>query len=124
METDDGVLVCSNAGASGIKTVPLDSSFGGDGDLAELQKGELLKPDANTNLMWQRTLIPTLRLKTKVISQDESVVFGSAVFAMSSIPDSEGLGGNGLHITELWRDLPVLVGQRSGDKDCIWIDEI
>jgi hypothetical protein len=124
LETDDGVLICSNAGASGIKAVPLDSSFGGDVDLLELQKGELLKPDANTNLMWQRTLIPTLKLKTKAILQDKSVVFGSAVFAMTSISDSEGLGGNGLHVTELWRDLPVLVGQRSGDKYFIWIDEI
>jgi hypothetical protein len=124
LENDDGVLICSDAGVSGIKAVCLDIAYGGEHGLLEMQKGELLKPDANTNLMWQRTLIPTLKLKTKIIPRGESVVFSSAVFAMSSTSNSNAFGGRGSHVAQLWRDLPIVVKQRSENRDCILIDEI
>ncbi|KAF2689907.1 hypothetical protein K458DRAFT_327906 [Lentithecium fluviatile CBS 122367] len=71
-----GALVCSSAGASGIQ------HFGGDLTFSDL-KPDILKPDANTNLMWQRTLIPALGFKTRTIAAKSGIEFTSGVFAMA-----------------------------------------
>ena len=68
-------------------------------------QSETLKPDANTNLMCQRTLIPTIKLKATPSSQ--TVTFGSAVFALSRTTDREKRYA-GLDIARLWNDVPVV----------------
>ena len=57
-----GVLVCSSAGVSGIQDLrlPGDKSQREGMLLASPPKPSILKPDANTNLMWPRPVIPTL----------------------------------------------------------------
>lgn len=65
LQIEDGALVCSNAGSSGIRAITTNGKV-----IAEMAP-EVLKPDANTNLIWQRTLIPTLKLKTIIASNTD-----------------------------------------------------
>lgn len=99
-----GVLICSNAGASGIRAIdtskPQDA---GDTVPKDRHTGEVLKPDANTNLMWQRTLIPTV---TSDLIVHESELLVSAVFALARTSDREERYSS-LNISQLWQDVPV-----------------
>jgi hypothetical protein len=90
-------LVLSTAGASGIRTLAKVSS----------SAGVVLKPDANTNLISQRTLIPMLKetLKFGGKAGKTSYVLVTGVFAVAS------KGGNAMSSTELkrrWEDIPVV----------------
>ncbi|KAH7384536.1 hypothetical protein BKA66DRAFT_80195 [Pyrenochaeta sp. MPI-SDFR-AT-0127] len=107
LHTNDGVLICSNAGASGIRSIEVNSS-----SISETQP-EALKPDANTNLIWQRTLIPTIKLETK--SSSRTATFGSAVFALARTKDREAQYVS-LDIKKLWDDIPILHTEK-GLKD-------
>ena len=66
LEGPDCALVVSSAGASGIV------------DLAGSGKGEVMKLDPNTNLITQRTLLPTVHYEFR-----GEVVLASAVFGVS-----------------------------------------
>jgi hypothetical protein len=74
-------LVCSSAGASGIRGIDVfrPQSVGAVVSDAskETQRAEILKSDANTNLMWQRALIPTI---TSSFVLQESEFLASPVF--------------------------------------------
>lgn len=112
-QTSDGALICSSAGASGIRTlpVPLDNS-----DLVlRTSQGAILKPDANTNLIWQRTLIPTIESEFETSS---SVVLVSAIFAMSRTSDRKEQY-DALDIQQRWEDAPVfsLSADETRDRD-------
>jgi hypothetical protein len=74
--TPNDVLICSDAGASGMK------HLGGDVSYDDVVS-DFLDPDANTNLMWQRTLIPTIHIASQTIAAGTSISFGSSVFAMA-----------------------------------------
>lgn len=111
LEGDEGVLICSNAGASGIVAL-LISTDSAQSDCCELQvNAEALKPDANTNLIWQRTLIPTIKLRTKVASQ--TVEFASAMFALARTSDRQDQYAY-INISQLWQDVPVVRRQQGG----------
>ncbi|KAF2036471.1 hypothetical protein EK21DRAFT_51738 [Setomelanomma holmii] len=105
LQTSTGALICSNAGASGIR--PIDV-LGPDGNASGILKGterpEVLKPDANTNLMWQRTLIPTIAAESESM---ESIHLVSAVFALARTVDREERYAS-LDIAKLWDDVPVV----------------
>ncbi|KAJ4371219.1 hypothetical protein N0V83_004436 [Neocucurbitaria cava] len=104
LQTEDGCLICSAAGASGIRSLNIGlEKCGKEHPISETQS-EVLKPDANTNLMWQRTLIPTIKL---VLSSSQNVEFGSAVFALSRTNDRREQYA-GLDIENLWNDVPVI----------------
>jgi hypothetical protein len=102
-ETSYEALICSNAGASGIRAICVAES--------EDHSGQALKPDANTNLMWQRTLIPTI--KSELIVK-ESGFLASAVFALSRTSDREERYSS-IDIGELWDDVPCLA-TKAGSK--------
>ncbi|EAT86341.1 hypothetical protein HBH56_029230 [Parastagonospora nodorum] len=105
LHTSDGALVCSSAGASGIRATDLIRPHDtGLRSLNETQRAEILKPDANTNLMWQRTLIPTI---TSSFVSQKSDFLASAVFALARTSDREQCYSS-LDIGELWEDVPVL----------------
>lgn len=113
LHTNDGVLICSNAGASGIRSIEaIPSPNTEDSSVAEIQP-EALKPDANTNLIWQRTLIPTIKLETKPSSR--TVNFGAAVFALARTKEREEQYAS-LDIKKLWDDVPVVYSGK-GAKD-------
>jgi len=117
LTTHDGVIVCSDAGASGIRFIdgPAKTS-----SVTIETRAEILKPDANTNLIWQRTLIPTLNLEATAGSSN--VVFASAVFAVSRTSDREARYAE-LDIEKLWCDVPVIAapGQGCDDDDYVVI---
>ena len=112
LETSDGALVCSDAGASGIRTIIL-ANDGAESHVSEdvTPAGHILKPDANTNLMWQRTLIPTIRSETRTIKQGDNLYFVSAVFAAARTLD-KATQYEALDLARLWDDVPIiLIGQ-------------
>ncbi|KAJ4295529.1 hypothetical protein N0V90_007542 [Kalmusia sp. IMI 367209] len=93
-----GALISSNAGASGIRHI-----FPANG--LSQYNGEVLKPDSNTNLIWQRTLIPTMNMQTQPIPASSNVIIVSAVF---SIGRRNGLEReyDGIDIGQRWEDVP------------------
>jgi hypothetical protein len=73
----DSVIVLSGAGASGVRGIARGKTE---------KKHEALKPDSNTNLMSQRTLIPAVR--HAVLDCDiQEVVLVTAVFAVATTQD-------------------------------------
>lgn len=97
-ETSAGALVCSNAGSTGIRSLI--------STLSHQSKAEVLKPDSNTNLMWQRTLIPTITGITK-IPPGSSTDLVTAVFAVARRNGFENEYSQG-HVAEKWQDIPEL----------------
>lgn len=113
LQSDDGVLICSNAGASGIRLLDTSGTKFKDGHPKVATQPEVLKPDANTNLIWQRTLIPTIKVETAASS--ETVSFGCAVFALARTKDREETYAE-LDIAKLWDDVPALsVGREQNE---------
>lgn len=98
-------LVCSNVGASGIKA--LKNRHQPEADNVDRLRAEILKPDANTNLIWQRTLIPTITLGVKPLGCESEAVFVSAVFAISRRAGVEAEYDK-LDIGALWADAPII----------------
>ncbi|KFY83817.1 hypothetical protein V500_09855 [Pseudogymnoascus sp. VKM F-4518 (FW-2643)] len=106
-EGDSACLVLSDAGASGIadlsagsrKRQPIDPIHGGH----ECQS-HLMRPDSNTNLVAQRTRIPSLHHHFHQVRGNSSEAWLiTGVFAVAS---SSGL--DRASIRELWRDKPRL----------------
>lgn len=116
-QTTGGALICSSAGASGIRAIDIVPTYGaGSGTIGERKQAEILKPDANTNLMWQRTLIPTI--KSSLTSQ-ESDMLVSAVFALARTSDRE-TSYSSLDIGKLWNDVPVFRTAAGGENHHEW----
>jgi hypothetical protein len=107
-EDDISAIVVSSAGASGIRVI---------GEPVKGAKGVILKPDSNTNLLVQRSLIPTLQTSViglyDVAGKDgRDVIVATAVFAVSS----GKLSAN--EIRKRWFDHPKLViGGIGGDSE-------
>jgi hypothetical protein len=80
----------------------------------EKQQGEILKPDANTNLMWQRTLIPTIKASFAAQKSDFLVC---AVFALARASDREE---RCIDIGKLWDDVPVISATAGGEDNPEW----
>jgi len=97
-QSSTGVLICSNAGASGIR------HLGGDAPFAD-PKPNNIKPDANTNLIWQRTLIPTIALEEQIIAAGTQTSFVSGVFAMARRAGLEDRY-DGADVGAKWHDVP------------------
>jgi hypothetical protein len=105
LQTSNGALICSYAGASGIQAIDVvRPQSEASSVLQETQRGEILKPDANTNLMWQRTLIPTIQSD---LNSQQSDFLASAVFALARTSDREEQY-SALDISTLWNDAPVI----------------
>lgn len=106
-EDDSTCLVLSDAGASGIadlsggskKRPSIDPEYGG-----HECRSHLLRPDSNTNLVAQRTRIPSLHHHFQQVRGNVSEAWLiTGVFAVAS---SSGL--DRASIRELWRDKPRL----------------
>ncbi|KAK0118395.1 hypothetical protein ONS95_012684 [Cadophora gregata] len=101
-------LVVSSAGASGIRNLAYSSTAG------KLEiNGEVLKPDANTNLMVSRTLIPTL--KASIMPEEAGTEFliklVTAVFAVGAGKLDAG------EIHRRWEDAPKVGNREDAGKD-------
>jgi hypothetical protein len=116
-ETAEGVLICSNAGSSGIRQINVLSPQEIESPLPkELHRAEVLKPDANTNLMWQRTLIPTVKSEIRI---QKSAYLVSAVFALARTSDREQ-SYSSLDIAKLWEDVPIVSALAGGGTELGW----
>ncbi|KAH7083123.1 hypothetical protein BKA63DRAFT_433966 [Paraphoma chrysanthemicola] len=111
LETSGGALVCSNAGASGIRPISIFPY-----SPASKERPEILKPDANTNLIWQRTLIPIIAAE---VASSKNNVLVSAVFALARTSDREERYTS-LDIKKLWEDVPVISAAAGGDDRHEW----
>ncbi|RAR16518.1 hypothetical protein DDE83_000083 [Stemphylium lycopersici] len=108
---DTSSIICSDAGASGIRSLHLP---GRRAHLQTQETPEVLKPDANTNLMWQRTLIPTIKIEDSMVTFTRPLEFGSAVLALARTAEREERYA-GLKVANLWMDEPAIV---SGNEKC------
>ena len=73
-------------------------------------EAEVLKPDANTNIIWQRTLIPTINLDIKPLSYGTSAWFATGVFAMGR-RSGDFKSYEQQNIGAKWRDVPVVYAE-------------
>ena len=67
----------------------------------------IMKPDSNTNLTCQRTLIPTIRYIVLNVSSDSEIVVVNGIFAISS----KANGGRALScktLAQRWAGPPVI----------------
>lgn len=126
-QTESSALVCSNAGASGIRNLDFSTPGTERGLVARedpVSIGEVLKPDANTNLMWQRTLIPTIKVETS--KKERTAIFGCAVFALARTTERAEQYSK-LDIARLWADPPRVSAtessQEEADKHYFVIDD-
>jgi hypothetical protein len=116
LEDIAAALIVSSSGASGI--VQLRPS-------SPLVRGQVLKPDANTNLVVQRTLIPTVRqelaFEATAGEEEEVVMLVVGVFAVAGRSSQDG--------GDLWRrwvDKPVVLLRGEDWKvaeECIVVGE-
>ena len=125
-ESASGALICSEAGASGIRSIALQSAIGDEQLLENItSSGQVLKPDANTNLMWQRTLIPIIKAETRTIKQGGKVYFASAVFAAARTSDKKEQY-EALDLQRLWDDTPAIRAEnlvsQAWKSDGVYID--
>lgn len=97
LDEDLSSLILSPAGASGIVLLRTSSSLVSG-------RGEALKPDSNTNLMFARSIIPTLRGKYSFVENKEEIQIAVAVFAISY--KHRKLSAQA--VWELWKDKPVI----------------
>lgn len=105
----DSTVICSDAGASGVRMLRLQAEQ--QRPTITRQWAQSLKPDANTNLVWQRTLIPTVGVDAvaRCSAVDAGpVLFGCAVFTLALTGDRAETYGQRLDIEKLWMDTPIV----------------
>ncbi|CZR54606.1 uncharacterized protein PAC_04490 [Phialocephala subalpina] len=116
IEDDDSVLndasslIVSKAGASGVRSIPLRVSDGGNEEGGR-GKGVVLKPDSNTNLMCQRTLIPTIQQEILGLNKEGVDGDGKGKGEKTIVTAIFAIGGNKLPTLEIckrWYDVPQI----------------
>ncbi|KAF9874258.1 hypothetical protein CkaCkLH20_08241 [Colletotrichum karsti] len=116
IESKASVLILSEAGASGVVTELLTG-------VPASPTVSALKPEANTNLMSQRTLIPTVEHDIISLNAGDELLFVTKVFAISS----QANGGRIIKdksLRERWLDPPIVKtdgSSREHEKDFIQI---
>jgi hypothetical protein len=102
-----GCLILSKGGASGISE--LSTNIGSLDTICKPPKsshrGCVLKPDANTNLVVQRTVVPTIHHQFNISDMSDAgeLCFVTGVFAISSTQFSPA------RLSQLWQDKPSLI---------------
>lgn len=97
--TKDSAILFSASGVSGVAILKLEA------EERAAQTCSVLKPDSNTNLACQRTLIPVV--ETAIPGDVDNIVLATAVFAVST----EANGGRSLTgrpVKDRWLDRPCL----------------
>ena len=107
----EGCLVCSTDGASGIRKLELNGAGSQSRTMLCESEACLLKPDANTNIMRQRTVIPVLKSailsNTSAEAKSYRYLIAAGVFAMADQKDN---------VVEKWNDIPVI--SFGNDQEC------
>ena len=114
------LLILSAAGASGIRglaTTITTSSKSDDDSAASIKKKittlhEAMKPDSNTNLAAQRTLIPVTTHEIFDFDSASEIVLVTGVFAIAAKQQNDDVNlintidGSGRTLRESWLDFP------------------
>lgn len=104
-ERDSCCLILSTAGASGVSGLQLMNSKDYPINLESerhICRSLIVQPDANTNLMAQRTLIPTMNHRFDLgMSNSGEFCFSTGIFAVSA-----SAGFTPSSIEEMWQDRP------------------
>ena len=99
---DHSTLVCSSDGASGIVSEIISS-----GPTSRVSS-QALKPDPNTNLVRQRTLIPIASVDIpESLPSGTEIILMSYVFGISALAN-DGWHGEGATLKERWLDRPSI----------------
>jgi hypothetical protein len=107
-------LVISPAGASGIRATVSTLTHGGP----VMTEHEAMKPDSNTNLTAQRTLIPVANHELFNLDSGTEIELVTAVFAIAA----GGENGRSRSLRDRWMDFPKvykqseLIGPRERDS--------
>ena len=108
--TDRSTLVCSSDGASGIATDIVSNGA------PSRVSSQALKPDPNTNLVRQRTLIPTAAVDVpKSLAAGTEILLISYVFAISALAN-DGWHGKGATLKERWLDRPSIEPEEANQR--------
>ena len=120
-EDRDSVLILSSGAASGISSGPV---FGCPSKGSSL-KAHALKPDANTNIVCQRSLIPVIeRDLPSGLSSGDEFVFITRVFAISASTKSGRNSETRRSLEERWADRPIITLEgKDEDGDSILLNE-
>jgi hypothetical protein len=98
-----GALVISPAGASGIRATASILSYGG----RVTTEHEAMKPDSNTNLIAQRTLIPVANHELFGLDSSDEIELVTAVFAVAA----GGENAQSRSLKDRWMDFPKICTQ-------------
>ncbi|KAI8653999.1 hypothetical protein NCS56_01355700 [Fusarium sp. Ph1] len=102
VSTDDSTLIASQDGVSGIV---VETIIGSE---QAIVSSSALKPDANTNLVRQRTLIPTASVSVpQRLLEGTEIFIMTSVFAISTRSDREWESG-GVSLKQRWLNRPTL----------------
>ncbi|KAF2734839.1 hypothetical protein EJ04DRAFT_552452 [Polyplosphaeria fusca] len=113
-----GVL-CSDAGTSGIRALEIAACEVHQTPPKEIEGG-ILKPDANTNLIWQRTLIPVLTHEIHSLKAGEKTILATGVFAVKR--NGPGTSYERLDLEHRWQDAPIVTTGRSDEEYFIVVE--
>lgn len=102
VSTDNSTLIASQDGVSGIV---VETIIGSE---QAVVSSSALKPDANTNLVRQRTLIPTASVSVpQQLLEGTEIFIMTSVFAISTRSDREWESG-GVSLKQRWLNRPTL----------------
>ncbi|KAH7114269.1 hypothetical protein B0J11DRAFT_572323 [Dendryphion nanum] len=99
------VLICSSVGASGIRL--LDANCRPNTKELKDISEQALKPDANTNLMWQRTLIPITQANA-LLDYNSTLTMVVGVYALKRSTGQAAVYDR-LDVSASWGDAPILI---------------
>ncbi|KAJ5103521.1 hypothetical protein N7532_004050 [Penicillium argentinense] len=103
IQSETSVLILSSAGATGISS----GLIHGSSSKGPSARAVALKPDANTNIAHQRTLIPILeRDVIQGLHTGDEIIFATSIFAVSA--SANGNRRVGRTLAERWSDQPVI----------------
>lgn len=114
LRTSNATLIASQAGASGIDT-----------EMSSMNEStttvSAFQPEANTNLMTPRTLIPLAEHQLKELRRGDDFIITSKVFAVSTQSAQTEAGSKTLK--DRWLDCPkVKISEGTGCDDSDYID--
>ncbi|KAJ5988958.1 hypothetical protein N7481_004168 [Penicillium waksmanii] len=117
LEDAESVLILSSAGASGLSNQLAASCTSKSPSI----KAQALKPDGNTNIACQRTLIPIIeRDSIHGLETGDEMVFITRVFAISA---SANCNRKIERLADRWRDQPnISMKEETHEDDCIFWD--
>ncbi|KAM3475006.1 hypothetical protein MY5147_003989 [Beauveria neobassiana] len=100
IETAEAALIVSEAGASGITNLrPADNGA--------ISRGDVMRPDPNTNIMTTKTMIPNIRHEERSLGP-AGFTIASAIFAIASKQDTIN------EVEAKWRRRPMLSFTKEG----------